>query len=298
MLEKYKDTQKNAYNLFNNQLNLNQISHAYLLDDNNSNDSFDIVISFIKAILCNKKDFCKNFDECNICSLVDSNSYPELKIIKPDGMYIKKSQLFELQEDFSKSSVYGDKKIYIILDADKMRLESANAILKFLEEPSSDIIAFLITNNFNNMIPTIVSRCQIIKLNNNNSYNNSNLDDLCLNFIKSMENDKYNTFLNQKSLIFDNIDCKNRDEVLLFIDNLISIYYDILKIVNGSSDISYDKYYEDLLLISKLNTLEKIINKINFLIDMKDSVKFNVNVNLLFDSIIFTVGGCYEYCRC
>ena len=46
-----------------------------------------------------------------------------------------------------------------------MRLEASNSMLKFLEEPEDGIIAILMTNNINNVLSTIISRCKVIKLN-------------------------------------------------------------------------------------------------------------------------------------
>jgi DNA polymerase III gamma/tau subunit len=46
-----------------------------------------------------------------------------------------------------------------------MNIQTANSILKFLEEPIDEIIAILVVDNINLMLPTIISRCQVIKLN-------------------------------------------------------------------------------------------------------------------------------------
>ena len=288
MLDDYIVKQKGAYKLFSNQIKNNQISHAYLIDDNNSGDSMGLAISFIKSI------FRIENDDDNLFELIDSGNYPELKIIRPDGLFIKKGQLSELMNDFSMSSIYGNKKIYIILDADKMRPEAANSILKFLEEPTSSVIAFLITNNFNNMLSTIVSRCQVVKLSNNFSMDKS-FDDVCFNFLKSIENDKYYSFLNEKLLFFDVFDYKNRDNVVFFVDTLIDMYYDILKIFMGKNIILEKNVYNEFKKISDMNSFSSLIDKILFLIDVKDSIKYNVNINLLVDSIIFNIGGNNEY---
>ena len=71
----------------------------------------------------------------------------------------------DLQSEFSKKSIEGSKKVYIIKSADKMNIQTANSILKFLEEPIDEIIAILVVDNINLMLPTIISRCQVIKLN-------------------------------------------------------------------------------------------------------------------------------------
>ena len=297
MLEEYKEKQKLAYNLFSNSFANGSISHAYLIDDNNSGDASGIVYSFIKEILCHNH----NEKECiNICSLIDNGNYPELKVVKPDGLLIKKGQLLELQQAFSKSSIYGDKKIYIIYDCDKMRAEAANSLLKFLEEPDSSIIAFLITNNFNNVLPTIISRCQIVKLNANLSCPiDNNLNEHCLNFIKYVLDNGIDSIIHEKKIWFDTIINKDRDMIVQAIDILITMYYDVLKVSYGKKDnLSYQEYLDDYLSISSDIGKDKILTDINFLIDAKDSVKNNVNINLLVDSIIIKLGGKYECSRC
>ncbi len=49
----------------------------------------------------------------------------------------KKDQLLTLQEDFRMKSIEGSKRIYIISEADKLNVQAANSILKFLEEPEA-----------------------------------------------------------------------------------------------------------------------------------------------------------------
>ena len=67
MLNVYKDKQLIAYNLLNNDIINNCVTHAYLFDENNYSDSFGMVISFVKDILCEnigiKKNLIKNRQE-------------------------------------------------------------------------------------------------------------------------------------------------------------------------------------------------------------------------------------------
>ena len=136
--------------LFNEVAN-DRISHAYLIDENNNSNAYKLVIKFIKEILCVNRE--KKCSDCSICQRIDDNNYPEFKIIEPDGMYIKKQQLIDLQQYFSRFAVEGKKRVYLIKDCDMMRPEAANSLLKFLEEPENDIVAILMTNNFNNVLP-------------------------------------------------------------------------------------------------------------------------------------------------
>ena len=66
------------------------------------------------------------------CEQIDSGSFGELKIIDSDGQWIKKEQLIDLKEEFSKKSINGKQKVYIINNADKLNVASSNSLLKFL----------------------------------------------------------------------------------------------------------------------------------------------------------------------
>lgn len=289
MLDDYREKQTILYNIMMNEIKKNHISHAYLIDENNNNESFDIVMAFIKEVLCSKLD-SENIQA--LCKKIDDGNYPEIKIIEPDGMLIKKQQILDLQQEFSRSAIDGSKRVYIIRDADKMRSETANSMLKFLEEPDNDIMAILMTNNFNNLLSTIVSRCQVIKLNNDaNCTSISKIDELVLNFIKSLENNGIKAIIKEQNLIFNSINLKDRDSFTIFFDKMVDMYYDILKISNGGQGTFYSDYLDEFLMIAKINTQDKVLNKLNLLIDIKDRIKNNVNMNLLIDSLIVSIGG-------
>ena len=66
---------------------------------------------------------------------------------------------------------------------------------------------------------------------------------------------------------------------------------DMLKIINGSNNIKSFMWKDRIIELSKLNNLDIVLKKINILIDVKDSIKFNVNGNLLIDNVIISVGG-------
>lgn len=296
MLFEYKDKQSDAYNIFMNEINNNRISHAYLIDENNYVDAFNMIKAFSKEILSLGYD---DFQKKIICKRIDDNNYPELKIIEPDGMFIKKNQIIDLQKNFAMEAVEGNKRIYIIRDVDKMRLETANSMLKFLEEPDNNIVAILMTNNFNNLISTIVSRCQVIRFNNITyelSDDNNDLDDIVINFIDFVENKKLRSLINEQDLVFKYFNQKDRENFILFFDKIINIYYDIMKINVGEKNICFSNYYDKLKVISDKNSIVSINNKINYLIKAKGLIKNNININLLIDSVIVKIGGCNESC--
>jgi len=295
MLSDYKDKQLLAYNLFVKDIENNCVTHAYLIDENNYSDSFNMVISFVKAILCENKyiDNSKCSD-CSLCKRIDDGNYPEVKIISADGLYIKKQQIIELQQEFSRSAVEGKKRIYIIRDCEKMRPEAANSMLKFLEEPEEGIVAILMTNNINNVLSTIVSRCKVVKLNNmlnDNIVVDEVLEKLALDFLFNLETKGIDMLINVKDIWFSVLGPKDREKMVFVFDMMIDIYYDIMKVLIGSDSIKYTKWSEKILELSKLNYLDGVLEKINILINAKDSIKYNVNSSLLMDSIIINIGG-------
>ena len=91
MLDDYKEQQPLLYNLLVNSLKNNKLSHAYLFDINDNSNAYDIIIAFVKFILCPENytnlNSCKN---CSICERINSNNHTEFRIIEPNGMWIKK----------------------------------------------------------------------------------------------------------------------------------------------------------------------------------------------------------------
>ena len=254
MLEEYKKTQPVAYKIIMNEINNKKYSHAYILESNGYHDPMSFAKKMAKAL------FCIDTDNEKIIELIDSNNFPELKIIDPEGLIIKKEDIEELQYEFSKKPVYSDKKIYIINNANRLNSSSANALLKFLEEPNQDIVAILITKNVYEMIETIVSRCQIISL-------KEDIVDLQKMNIKERILFTLNKSEEELKLVFEN---ENIEEYILKVINFIKYYEkhknDSFIYVNKiwfeyfktkeSFDIAYQimlLYYTDVLRLSCKN---------------------------------------------
>ena len=287
MLEDFKESQFVAYSLLSNAIKNNKLSHAYLIDANHYEDSYDFVLSFVKTIICGNHHSSSE-NECTLCHRIQNNNYPELKIIETDSSVIKKEQLLELQSDFSRSSIEGNYRIYIIKDCDKMNKQAANCLLKFLEEPVSGIIAILLTNNFSKLLSTIVSRCQVIRLNNVRSLNNnSTLENLALvccdnkreflqfledemklelidsviYFLDYFEENGLDTLLYMKSLWYNKF--STREDALLAILLMVYFYYDLLKSKLGNNKYFFCDKSDFVEKCASMNSIESILHKID-----------------------------------
>ena len=294
MFDEYKESQQIVYKTLTNEIKNNKYSHAYLFEANGNPDAFSLVMGFSKMLLCpynySNNDKCVN---CTICERIDKNIYSDLKIIEPDGMWIKKEQLDELQKEFSTKSVESNKKVYIINGAEKLNPQAANSMLKFLEEPEEGIIAILITNNVYQLLSTIVSRCQIISLAKSTT-KNINIDlskeeleeklDSINNFVKYLEKEKLDTIIMSNKLWHDIY--KERKDYILGYELMLIYYKDILNYKLNRKLELFDNYIEDIKMISDNNTFNNIIFKINKIIELKEYIKVNANQNLLLDKLI------------
>ena len=147
-----------------NTLKTDKLSHAYLVVGEDSLYSDEFILSFVKAIFCleNKDKEFYNCGKCKSCQSIEHNNYVDFYIIESDTS-IKKEDIQNLKSELSVKSFYG-KKIYWIKDIEKMTEQASNSLLKFLEEPEDDIIAILSCKNISAVLPTIISRCQQVKL--------------------------------------------------------------------------------------------------------------------------------------
>ena len=319
MLDEFKIEQSIIYKTLVNSVKNNKCSHAYLIDANGYSKSLDLSIAFAKSILCpNNYTNCEKCNKCNQCKNIDNREFIEFKIIEADGQWIKKNQLEELQVDFSKKSIMGNKKVYIINGAEKLNVSSSNSLLKFLEEPEEGIIAILITNNIYQLLDTIISRCQILKLNplknnvgnileclGNNLYNNkkdienyiNNEENLIkiekvLEFIKYYEDNHLNSLIYINKLW--NQYFKEKQEVLKAFNILLLFYKDVFN-YNLTNEVKiFKEYVKEIEYIAQKNKIDVIISKINVIMSLQEKIKFNINNNLLMDKLIIQLEGCEQ----
>ena len=323
MLDNFKKDQFIPYTIITNAIKNNKLSHAYLIDGNNYEYAFDFVMSFVKTIVC-ENNFTYDSDKCslcNICMRIDDGNYPEVKIIESDNMVIKKEQLLVLQSSFSRSSLEGNKRIYIIKDCEKMNKQASNSLLKFLEEPVDNVVAILFSNNISSILSTIISRCQFIKLNNikhvnaNNTIENfafsvcnnkSDIDNFLsdeskckiisdvVSFIDYFEKNDLDVFIFLKKMWFNNF--LSRDDNLLAILLITYFYYDVLKYKYNINDFYFVEFDYLIKEVANNNSILTILNKIELCYNKYDDLKYNLNLNLFIDDFLIRLGESYECC--
>lgn len=318
MLDDFSLEQNIVYKTLINSVRNDRCSHAFLIETNGYSKGLDLGIAFAKYLLCpNSYSNNKNCGNCSQCMNIDKNEFIELKIIDPEGQWIKKSQLEELQDAFSKKSVVGNKKVYIINKSEKLNAASSNSLLKFLEEPEEGIIAILICENIYQLLSTIVSRCQVLSLKNKMNLDNLSTKDKIAHYLSNNKEDIENFINDEESIVkiekvieFIKYYEENHSNTLIYINKLwhetfkektdiynaftmmLLFYKDVLNLKLGKVIQVFTDYVNEVNNIEEKNNLDEITSKINVIMDLRENIKFNVNSNLLMDKLIIELGRC------
>lgn len=159
--EVLKEQQPVVYHTLKNILEHNKIAHAYMFSGPKGTPKKETAYLFAQSLVCDQKGFA--CEECDICQRIANNEYADMIVLDGTSVSIKKDDIVKLQHNFNKTGLetYG-KKVYVLDHAENATPDALNSLLKFLEEPTSDMVAILLVEQIDRVLPTIVSRCQNI----------------------------------------------------------------------------------------------------------------------------------------
>ena len=163
-IDKYlQEYQPVIYKTFVNALTTNKLSHAYLLSGSIGMPLKDTALFLAKSLICdNPNPLACN--DCIICMRVDEGNYADLMVFDGENAKIKKGDIEKITSNFDKTAL--EEKgimIYVLHLVETMTAVAVNSLLKFLEEPGKNIFAFLTTENESKLLPTIISRTQVLR---------------------------------------------------------------------------------------------------------------------------------------
>jgi DNA polymerase-3 subunit delta' len=98
-------------------------------------------------------------DRCVSCRKAASGNHPDINTIERSGPFIKIEQIRALKQRLRFKPLEGRYRVTIINNAQNMKIEAANALLKVLEEPPAENLIILTAYEITSLLPTIVSRC-------------------------------------------------------------------------------------------------------------------------------------------
>ena len=321
-LEKYQPV---IYKTFKNSLQKEKLSHAYLLSGNPGTPLLEVAKFLAKSILCDDPSplACNN---CITCLRVDDENYPDFIVFDGSKGSIKKEEVASVEEQFEKTACESKGiMIYVLHLIENSTEQAINSILKFLEEPGKNVYAFLTTNNENSILPTIISRCQVLhlKLVDRNTVIQDAIDE----GVSQEDAELLSYFYNDGELIAEILEdedekdayeaakeatikfleelgkddprelvyfeqnslvplVKTKESARFFIDMLTQAFKDILSIQNGDYPIL--KSYDTMLreLADKLTNVEETLIEI---LKNRNLINLNVNISLLLDHLVLSI---------
>jgi DNA polymerase-3 subunit delta' len=322
-LEQYQPT---VVKMLASSIEKGRVAHAYLFEGQRGTGKKEVSLLFAKSLFCMNRLGYKPCNECRNCRRIDSGNHPDVHFIEPDGQSIKKGQIEALQEEFSKTGVESNQKLYIIQHADKMTTNAANSLLKFLEEPRPGTMAILLTEQYHRMLTTIISRCQVLSF--------KPLPPIVLaNYLKeqqvplhlallaahvtnnreeALELSRDDWFAQARKIVLQLYEALNKNDLQAFfmihekwiphfqekqqidlgLDLLLYLYKDVMYLQLGKPEkVIYRDRMNDLQQWALTCSQKRIIESMSIILQAKARLNTNMNLHLLMEQLILNLKG-------
>ncbi len=254
----------------------NRVSHAYILNGERGSGKKMLANLFAMTLLCETGDN-EPCGKCHSCKQAESGNHPDIIRVtheKPNSISVDDIRT-QVNNTVDIKPYQGPYKVYIIPQADMMTPQAQNAILKTIEEPPSYAVFLLLTENAETLLPTINSRCVMLKLRNIKDtlikkYLMENLEipdykaDMCTAFaqgnmgraIMLANSDHFNEIREEAVQLLKHISEMEFNEIVAAVKNIsvykleITDYLDIIMI-----------WYRDVLLYKATKEIDKVVFK-------------------------------------
>jgi DNA polymerase-3 subunit delta' len=160
----FSDNRNEAIAHIRESIKANRLAHAYLVHGPPRTIGLHTAIAMLSMLFC-EKGFGESCGVCRNCKRVSQRLHPDVHWVEPE----KKSRIIGVDQVrktlplIHHTSLEGGWKACVFIYADRLNTESANAFLKSLEEPPDKSIILLLTDTPQAMLPTILSRCQVLR---------------------------------------------------------------------------------------------------------------------------------------
>ena len=313
LLEKEPIAYRSLYNALKNR----KVAHSYLFSGEYSPLKIETAYLLAQSIIEGKNDFA--CEECDTCRRIRRNQYFDVIYVDGYASSIKKDDIEAILDEFSRTSLeVSGKKVYILANINNSSNKVLNMILKFMEEPgNSDTYGIFITDKKEDLLPTMVSRCQEIPFLTRDfsflikQYEDAGFDStdayLLANILHRFDSSfdlNDSCYLGAKEYVYKTIDTlknkkylpilfsrefypafKDREEFRRCVDYYLAI---MIRMINDaiverrSGDSEYDRYLQ-LLRDNNPGRLLEIFTEAG------DRTLVNVERKLLFDAISYEI---------
>lgn len=154
--------QEAAISILQSSLRQGRIAHAYLFHGIHGVGKRKAALALAKTMNCTGSETGAACGSCGSCLRIESGTHPDILQIRRSGSFVRIEQIRILKRALIYKPLEGRYRVAIIDEADFLNRESANSLLKTLEEPPEQSIIILIVADIDGLLPTIVSRCMIV----------------------------------------------------------------------------------------------------------------------------------------
>ncbi|MCM8771606.1 MAG: hypothetical protein NC922_00795 [Candidatus Omnitrophica bacterium] len=258
----------------------NRIFNAYIIYGGNKKEREEIALFFAGVLNCKNENYCES---CENCKKIKNKSHPDIRWVIPEKSILSIDDVREIKKDLFIQPYSGKYKIYIF-QIEYIKEEASSAFLKILEEPPPYGILILLVPNINFLLPTIISRCFKIYLNYKLPDYNKEMEKAKEEFwelIKDVENKNFFDFFKKIDFMSKN---KEREEVEKWIEDILYYIRDLfLQLNNFPQSFLIDKNLKnEKHWTFEISLIEKIWN-------IKQRIRYNINVKLALENIVFQV---------
>ena len=296
----------------------NRVSHAYILNGERGSGKKMLANLFAMTLLCETGDN-EPCGKCHSCKQAESGNHPDIIRVtheKPNSISVDDIRT-QVNNTVDIKPYQGPYKVYIIPQADMMTPQAQNAILKTIEEPPSYAVFLLLTENAETLLPTINSRCVMLKLRNIKDtlikkYLMENLEipdykaDMCTAFaqgnmgraIMLANSDHFNEIREEAVQLLKHINEMELNEIVAAVKNIsvykleITDYLDIIMIwyrdvllYKATADVNHLVFRDEIYDIKK-SASKSSYEGIEQILEALEKAKVRLNANVNFDLVI------------
>ena len=141
------------------------LSHAILLSGGNGESRKEAAQAMAAALVCCGEEKKRPCGVCPHCRKVHGGIHPDVITVEGEGgKPINVSQVRTLRADAYVRPNEAERKVYVLIDADKMNDSAQNAMLKLLEEGPAYAAFLLLAEHGGRLLNTVKSRCEVLRL--------------------------------------------------------------------------------------------------------------------------------------
>ena len=302
-----------------------KVSHAYIMNGERGSGKKLLANLFAQTLQCERggNEPCY---ECHSCKQALSGNHPDIITVqheKPSSISVDEIRV-QVNEDIQVKPYSSKYKIYIIPEADLMTQQAQNALLKTIEEPPAYAVLILLTENAQKLLPTICSRCVMLKLRNIKDqlvkkYLMKNLHipdykaDVCTAFAQGnigraillANSEHFNEIKEEAIQLLKNIDTMDVSDLIeavkrcsqykMDVDDyldVLAIWYRDVLIYKATQSIDRVIFAEQLSYIkerARKSSYEGIENIIKAIENAKARLRANVNFDLVMELLLLTI---------